>query len=172
MVAWETLLSIQPSDVMDNIILLQKARWFSFAFLNLRSLETLKTTDARKTYLAAKRREHRASKSVEKGEDDEDSFPVESMPPHVSHFPARSVGARSRISPEPEEENPARIPSIADPQIPSASLKLYHSCREVTTQNLGNNFCTGALMMLYNPEPQVGWVTDRSEIPILHWRDE
>jgi hypothetical protein len=166
-VARGALMSIKESDLMDNQTI-RKTEWFNFAFLNLRSLMTLKTTDSRKQKLATKRREHKATK-----ESKDDSVPVESMPPLVSQFPARRVCPRN--SPEPENEteiqDPSRIPSIADPEIPSAGSKLYHSCREFTTQNLGNNFCTGAFMFLFDP-PELMWVNGRPEPPILHWRDE
>ena len=165
MLARDTLVSVQPSNLFSNSVL-RKSVWFNYAFLNLRDLVSLKTTDSRKNYLAAKRREKRANKQ---DDDEEDSFPVESMPPPVSQSLARRVGPES--SPEPEDE-PPRIPSIADPDIPSAGSKLYHSCRETTTQSLGNHFCTGSLMSLFDPDPQLSWITGRHETPRLHWRDE
>jgi len=166
MLARDTLVSVQPSHLFSNSVL-RTSVWFNYAFLNLRDLVSLKTTDSRKNYLAAKRREKRADKQDD--DEEEDSFPVESMPPPVSQSLARRVGPES--SPEPEDETP-RIPSIADPDIPSAGSKLYYSCRETTTQSLGNHFCTGSLMSLFDPDPQLSWVTGRHETPRLHWRDE
>lgn len=93
------------------------------------------------------------------------------MPSFVSQYPIRTISP-CQSSPEPELEELQHIPSIADPGVSSPSSKLYHSCREITTQNLGNNFCTRVFVMLFDLEAPVEWVTGRSEKPVLHWYDE
>ena len=157
---------------------IRKTEWFNFAFLNLQSLMTLKTTASRKRKLAAKRREHKANKDEDEDYEEEiqEDDLVESMPPLVSQFPARQVGPRASPDPEPEPEtgtaDPPRIPSIGDSALSSVESKLYHSCREVTSQNLGNNFCTAALNFCFNGTPYIQWVNGRTAFPILRWRDE
>src|SRR5579859_7514680 len=90
-VARDILLSIQQEDMEDNFTLLPKAQWFSYAFIHLHDLLTLKTTDSRKSYLAAKRREKRAGKEfntqkkqTEAEDEDDEAFPVETLPPLVA----------------------------------------------------------------------------------------
>ena len=150
--ARETLVSVQHSDRSSNNLLLRKSAWFNFAFVSLRDLVTLKMTDSRKKNLAEKRRERRDGKEED---EDDNTFPIDRMPPPVSVSLAHRVGPEP--SPEPEEE-PSRISSISDPEVSSAGSKLYHSCREATTQNLGNQFCIGSLMTLFDSQPQLPWV--------------
>ena len=159
---------------MDNHILQQKSvlsPWLSYSFVHLRNLLTLKTTNSRKTYLTEKRREKRASNESHEVEDDE-GFPVavDQMPPLVSQSRARQVGPDD-LPPDLEEDTP-RIPSIADPEIPSAGSKLYHACREITTQSLGNQFSNSVLMTLFKSDPPLEWVQGRTEVPVVRWREE
>ena len=93
------------------------------------------------------------------------------MPPLVSQFCAHHVGPEDFPEPELEVENP-RIPSIADPEVPGAGSKLYHASREMTTQSLGNQFSNSALMILFKSDAPLSWVTGRTEVPILRWREE
>lgn len=182
MVGRDILLSMREQDVFDHQKI-RRTEWFNFAFLNLRSLMTLKTTGTRRSRLAAKRREHKENKDeganseeeeVEVEEEEEEDNPLDSLPPLVSQFKARRVGPRASPEPETDAADPPRIPSIADPNVPSVDTNLYYSCRELTSQNLGNNFCTGALLFCFDQDPkaELQWVEGRNAFPILHWRDE
>jgi hypothetical protein len=182
-VARDFLLSIQRDDFMNNRLLQQKAvasPFLSYSFVHLRNLLTLKTTDSRKGYLAAKRREKRASKentqNTEVEDEDEggdETLPVDNMPPPVSRTRAHQVGPKtSQPEFQQDDEESQRVPSIADPEIPSAGSKLYHACREITTQSLANHFLNSVLMTLFDDDASLSWVTGRTQKPVLRWREE
>jgi len=85
----------------DNFTLLQKAQWFSYPFIHLHNLRTLRTTASRKSYLAEKRREKRTGKenmqiteNMEDDADDDETVPVEQVPPLVSQSRAHQVGPK------------------------------------------------------------------------------
>lgn len=172
---------------MNNRLLQQKAvasPFLSYSFIHLRNLLTLKTTDSRKGYLTAKRREKRARKEntqntevdvedEDEDEDEDEGSPVDQMPPPVSRTRAHHVGPTMPLM-ELEEsgDEPQRVPSIAAPEIPSAGSKLYHACREITTQSLANNFLNSVLMTLFDEDATLNWVTGRAKVPILRWREE
>src|SRR5205085_8585416 len=83
-------------------------------------------------------------------EEKEEDDLVEALAPLVSHVPARQVGPRASPEPEPEtgtvDQQP--IPSIGEQEVSSVESKLYHSCCEITSQNLNNNFRTTAVLFL------------------------
>ena len=99
----------------------------------------------------------------------EDSQPTTTLPPLISQYPHRRLGPTPV---PPTEAETRRIASISDPHKSSAGSKLYHSCREEETQNLGNFFCEGALKELFSEKPDLGWVTGRTKTPVMQWRGE
>lgn len=152
------LVSVQPDDLRDSDVILEKSGWFNFAFGTLQDLEDLKTPDSRIDSLAEKRHEKHARR-------------VLSMPPPVSQQPARRVGPSPDADPEAEEET-TRVASISDPDKSSAGSKVFHACREEATQDLGNEFCYGAMRSLFRDKAPLNWVTGRPESPVLRWRKE
>jgi len=182
-VARDILYSIQYDDILDNYILSDKTLGFPlliYPFIQLRNLLTLRKTGSRKAYLAEKRRETRARKktqpveAVASSDDDsgaeDEGFSFLQMPPYVSQTVPHRVGPD--VPWEQEDKEPARVPSIADPDIPSAGSSLFHACRESTTQFLGNQFMSAVLMTLFKQDPSLDWVTGRKEKPVVRWREE
>ena len=87
MVGRDILLSMSEQDVFDHQKI-RRTEWFNFAFLNLRSLMTLKTTATRRSRLAAKRREHQENmdeganpEEDEEEEEEEENNSLDSLPP-------------------------------------------------------------------------------------------
>lgn len=159
-VARNKLVSVQRTDFSKASVLMEKAGWFSWAFSSLHKLLSFKKTDSRVDNLSQKR--------SEKHSPDDSRLPITSMPPLVSQYPCRRLGPAAI----PQDESERRIASISAPEKSSEGTKLFHSCREEETQNLGNFFCEGALQTLFDEKPVLDWVKGRPKAPVVQWRGE
>ena len=152
-VARDDLLVVQPEDLSNDDVLLQKATHFYLVFSTLQSLQELKVTDSRKENLAGKRQEKRSQSVIP-------------MPPLTASVPPIWTGPSA---PPQTDEETRRVASISNPSTSSAGWQLFHACQETETQSLGNLFCTLVIRLLFRGDPSIGW-SNRSEEPVLKWR--
>lgn len=152
-IARDVLFNVKPQDLRDENALFEKAVHFYSAFLNLQSLQRLRTTDTRINNLAGKRGKSRMFSNL----------PL----PLVSQTAGHPVGP---LPPQQTAEETQRVASISDPSMSSAGTKIFHACQEQESEALANNLFSVALRSIYRKDPAVNWATGRHDFPTLNWR--
>jgi hypothetical protein len=145
----DQLLSIQPGDLSNDQIIIEKATPFFALFGALQHLEKFKVTQTRKHNLADKRHEKR------------NPLMLTSLSDVVWVGPP---------APPLSAEETKRIASISDPKISSGGAKHFHATQEQDTQLFGNLFCITTLRLLFLGGNRLQWIEGRSELPVLEWR--
>ena len=146
----DQLVSVQPSDLLDDRLIRQKARDFFTVFGSLKQLKKLKVTQARKDNLAEKRHEKKNAESM----------------PTISSDVVWVGPSAPRLS----TEETVRIASISNPAVSSSGGQHLTATQEKETDQFANSFCATTLRLLYLNGNRVWWAEGRAVLPVLEWR--
>jgi hypothetical protein len=149
----QRLISIQPSDLLNKRVLIEKSTHFYSVYSALRNLENLKVTETRKDNLAEKRQENRSTSIRATSSLSSQVAPIWVGPP----------------APPQSAEETRRVTSISDPAKSSSGGNLFHATQDRETEILGNQFCLTMLNALFPEDLTINWVQGRPEAPSLEW---